>query len=178
VKPSNQIQKFRLMCSSAYPGQPGIVALDTSRDLFALNGARARIPTLTLPVGGTLDTDRVALFRAECEWACDRVSLYLVNAGIGPGIGKPNPPQFLIEIRLGPPCAEEVLVQAVVDAPTYQDAGHIVTFATSQLWDSIALSGCTLEGTEPVPVNFRLYADRAGICCAENPIYGEMADAP
>lgn len=145
-----------------------------------MDGTRTRIPTLTLPVGA-VDAERVPLFRVACEWPCDRVSLYLMNAGTGPGIGKANPPPFLIEVWLGVECAEEPIVSAVVSPPTYTDAGHILTFATSQLFESIVITGTTITDVTPppaVPVNLRLFADKAGICCAENPIYGAMAEAP
>lgn len=153
-------------------------ALDSRRDLFTSAGVQDTIPNITLPLGAASYADDAPIpegFRAIVIEPCDRISIYLATTKSP--LTKPNatPAAMFLQVRLGIECAEETLISFTFQPTTLADAGHLVTFATEQLWSSMVIVGHTLGGAVPVQrVGLIIELDKAGMCCADNPVYGPL----
>lgn len=161
-------------------------ALDSRWDLFDSSGRNQRAPDINLPiaaVGASDPTNQlVEAFRAVVTEPCDRISVYLLSSRLQrQGQPTQKPTQMFLDIRLGEECVEESLVTFLFSPGSFQDGGHLVTFATPQLWTSMVILGNTISavaGVVPQSVSLNLKLDRIGICCTQIPLFGQLVDRP
>jgi len=148
-------------------------AFDSSTNLFNEAGRAQPVPDIEFP-NGQEDDDTIPIFRASVCDAVDRISVYLNLTAASGKLQAPNPMQ--LELRVGLECQEEFATSVILSPPTYEDGGHLFTWATPQLFSSIVLTGTTIAApNDPLQrVSLRLYLDRAGLCCAKNPILGKL----
>ena len=160
-------------------------ALDSRLDLFSAAGVRkGAMPFLDMLAGpAAIDTGDPGprAMRIVLLEPMDRITIYLLATGTPQGQtpgGKPG--QMALQVRLGVECFEEPLVTFPFTPAAPNDGGHLVTFATAQLWTSIVLVGATVVSRAPVPdqkTSLVLHTHNSGMCCAQNPLFGDLVDS-
>lgn len=135
------------------------------------------MPDIELP-NGKLNDPTIPRWRASVCEPCDRISIYL-NQTVVPRLSsasaQPNPME--IELRIGLDCLEERIFAVQIFPKTLRDGGHLFTWSTPQLFDSIVITGTTIAANALDPLqslSLRTFVDRAGIYSPANPLLGAL----
>jgi hypothetical protein len=185
VQPSSRIERWSFrrvfdpctLCGTDRHA-PRERAFDSQVDLFNGAGNPNIVPTIELP-NGSEDDPTQPIFRASICEAVDRITVYLKSSTGRGKLDVPNPMQ--LELRTGLECIEEPQLRVIVTPKAWDDGGHLFTWATPVMFQSIVLTGTTLAKSKTDLIqglSLRVFLDRAGMCCTRMPVLGPITTPP